>query len=145
VKVGAKVGMATKTIDIIKVFGRFKAEVRSSGKSWTLKEAGLIVKVFREFEVKAGYVIAAGAGVFSKRKVWVKGFADAYYKSVTCYKDKGVVACYKGEEGVRKRKEVVASPVRVGLRRSRRNIVIILVLKSAFASLSFVQICCSSS
>jgi hypothetical protein len=29
----------------------------------------LIVKVFREFEVKAGYVIAAGAGVFSKRKV----------------------------------------------------------------------------
>jgi hypothetical protein len=46
----------------------------------------------------------------------VKGFADAYYKdkeSIT----KGI-ACPKDKESVQRRKKVITSPVKVGLRRS---------------------------
>jgi hypothetical protein len=47
--------------------------------------------------------VTAGAGARARKGVCVEGFADA---------------CRKGGEGVRRREEVVASPVRVGLRRS---------------------------
>jgi hypothetical protein len=58
---------------------------------------------------------------------------------------KGVVY-YKDEEDKQRRKEVIASPVRVKLRRLRRDTIIIsLSLTNVSASLSFVQICCSSS
>jgi hypothetical protein len=89
----------------------------------------------------------------------VEGFADA------CRRDeegvaKGValegvalegvvsegVLCYKDKEGEQRREEIVASLVRVELRRLRRDTVIIsLSLTSVFASLLFVQICCFSS
>jgi hypothetical protein len=39
------------------------------GKSWTLKEAGLIIGVFEGFEAKAGCVIAAGANVCGRKEV----------------------------------------------------------------------------
>jgi hypothetical protein len=59
----------------------------------------------------AGVVLCAGCAVTT-----VKGFAD------TCYKgEEGIVrgvACPEDEESVRRRKEVIASPVEVGLRRS---------------------------
>jgi hypothetical protein len=56
----------------------------------------------------AGYAVAADTSVCDKRKVWVKGFADA---------------CRKGEEGVAKgvtcpKDKEVTSLVRVELRRS---------------------------
>jgi hypothetical protein len=57
VKVSAEVGIATaeeagrtRTGLIVEVFGGFKVK-GSSGKSSTLKEAGLTIKVFRGFEV----------------------------------------------------------------------------------------------
>jgi hypothetical protein len=80
-----------------------------------------------------GCVMAAGAVVCDRRGVWVKEFADAYrkgeggvvyregvacYKDVACYRDKRVIACRRGEEGVRRREEVIASPIKVELRRS---------------------------
>jgi hypothetical protein len=43
------------------------------GKSWTLKEAGLIVKVFGGFKARAGCVVAAGASARGKKRVWEKG------------------------------------------------------------------------
>jgi hypothetical protein len=39
---------------IVRVFERFKARVRSSGKSWTLKGTSLIVRVFKRFKVRVG-------------------------------------------------------------------------------------------
>jgi hypothetical protein len=102
--------------------------------------------------------VAAGADAH------VKGFADA-----CCKDEEGVaegiasegvasegvisesvvsegVLCREDREGERRREGVVASPVRVELRRLWRDTVIIsLSLTSVFASLSFVQTCCSSS
>jgi hypothetical protein len=94
----------------------------------------------------------------------VKGFADA------CRKDKEGVAedvasegvasegvasegiisegilCREDREGERRRKEVITSPVRVELRRLRRDTVIIsLSSTSVFTSSSFVQTYYSSS
>jgi hypothetical protein len=89
----------------------------------------------------------------------VEGFADA-----CCKDEEGVaedvasegvasegvvlkgVLCREDREGERRREEVVASPVKVELRRLRRDTVIIsLSSTSVFASLSFVQTCCSFS
>jgi hypothetical protein len=77
----------------------------------------------------------------------VKGFADACRKNKEDVAEgvvlegivlKGIVCCEDGE-GERRREEVVASPVKVELRRLWRNTVIIsLSLISVFASLSFV-------
>jgi hypothetical protein len=87
--------------------------------------------------VAADAVLCAGYAVTT-----VKGFAGACYKS-----EEGVikgVVCYKDREGEQRREELVASPVRVELRRLRRNIIIIsLSSTKVFASLSFVQIYCS--
>jgi hypothetical protein len=96
--------------------------------------------------------MAAGANTHVKR------FADA------CRKDKkgvtkditlkgialeGIVSksvlCRKDKESEQRREKVITSPVKVELRRLRRDIVIIsLSLISVFASLSFVQTYCSS-
>jgi hypothetical protein len=38
-----------------------------------LKEAGLIVKVFRGFKAKAGYVVTAGASARGRKGVWEEG------------------------------------------------------------------------
>jgi hypothetical protein len=80
--------------------------------------------------------------VCNKREVWVEGFADACCKGeedIACYKDKEVVVYCKGKKGVRRLKEVVASPVRVRLRQSQKDTIIIsLSLTSVFASLLFV-------
>jgi hypothetical protein len=89
--------------------------------------------------VAAGAVSCAGYAVAA-----VKGFADA------CRRDEEGVAegvvCRKDREGERRREELVTSPVRVELRRLRRDTVIIsLSLTSVSVSLSFVQTCCSSS
>jgi hypothetical protein len=73
----------------------------------------------------------------------VKGFAN------TCHRDKegiaseGIISegvlCRKDKEGEQRREEVIASPVKVKLRRLRKDTVIIsLSLISVFASLSFV-------
>jgi hypothetical protein len=50
----------------------------------------------------AGYAIAANTNIYNKRKVWVKRFADAYYKSeesiakdVTCLENKEVTSLIK--------------------------------------------------
>jgi predicted metalloprotease len=73
----------------------------------------------------------------------VKGFIGAYYKGeegVT----KGVVY-REDKEGERRREELIASPVRVKLRRLRRDTMIISLSSTRVsASLSFVQTCCSS-
>jgi hypothetical protein len=60
----------------------------------------------------AGRAVAAGAGARGRRRVWVKGFADA------CYRNREVIVYCKDKEGVQKRKKVIASLVRVELRRS---------------------------
>jgi hypothetical protein len=112
-----------------------------------------------------GYVVAAGAVLYADCSVaagadtHVKGFADA------CYKDKegvaegvasegvaseGIVSegvlCRKDREGEQRYKKVIASLVKVELRRLRRDTVIISLSSiSVFTSLSFVQICYSSS
>jgi hypothetical protein len=83
----------------------------------------------------------------------VKGFADA-----CCKDEEGVaediasegvalegVLCREDKEGEQRREEVITSLIRVELRQLRRDTVIIsLSLTSVFASLSFVQTCCSS-
>jgi hypothetical protein len=76
----------------------------------------------------------------------VKGFTDACCKGEEGIAEgivlKGVaskgVVCREDREGEQRREKLVASPVKVELRRPRRDIVIILVLTSAFTSLSFV-------
>ena len=74
----------------------------------------------------AGYAVAA-----------VKGFAGACYKGKEGVA-KGIVY-RKDKEGERRREKLIASPVRVELRRLWRDIVIIsLSLISVFISLSFV-------
>jgi predicted metalloprotease len=89
----------------------------------------------------------------------VKGFADACRKdeegvaegvALEGVASEGVVLegvlCRKDKEGERRREEVVASPVRVELRRLRRDTVIIsLSSTSVSVSSSFVQTCCSFS
>jgi hypothetical protein len=100
----------------------------------------------------AGAVLYADCSVAAGADTRVEGFADA------CHRDKegvaedvalkGVVSegvvlkgvlCREDGEGEQKREEVVASLVRVELRRLRRNTVIIsLSLTSVSASLSFV-------
>jgi hypothetical protein len=105
----------------------------------------------------ADAVLYADCSVAAGADARVKGFANI------CYKDKegiaediaskgitsegvvlkGVVLegvlCHKDKEGEQKREKVVASLVRVELRRLRRNTVIIsLSLTSVFASLLFV-------
>jgi hypothetical protein len=64
--------------------------------------------------------MTAGAGVCDKREVWVKRFADACYKGkggIACCKNKGVITCCRGREDMRRLKRVVASLVKVRLRR----------------------------
>jgi hypothetical protein len=78
-----------------------------------------------------------------------KGFAGTYYKDEEDVA-KGSVAegviCYKDEEDEQRRKELVASLVKVELRQLWRDTVIIsLSSTSVSVSLSFVQTCCSSS
>jgi hypothetical protein len=81
----------------------------------------------------AGYAVTA-----------VKGFTGAYYKGKESVA-KGVI-CYKNREGKQRREELIASLIRVELKRLRRDIVIIsLSLTSVFTSLFFVQTYCSSS
>jgi hypothetical protein len=94
----------------------------------------------------------------------VKGFADACRKDEESVAEdvalegvvlEGVVSegvvlkgvlCREDREGERRREEVVASLIRVELRRLWRDTVIIsLSLISVSISLSFVQTCCSSS
>jgi predicted metalloprotease len=91
----------------------------------------------------------------------VKGFADACRKNkegvaegvvLEGVASEGIasegialegVLCHKDEEGERRRKEVVTSPVKVELRQLRRDTMIIsLSLTSVSASLLFVQTCC---
>jgi hypothetical protein len=50
----------------------------------------------------ASYAVAANASVYNKRKVWVKKFADACYKSkegiakgIICFKNKEVTSLIK--------------------------------------------------
>jgi hypothetical protein len=82
--------------------------------------------------VAAGAVLCAGCAVAA-----VKRFAGACYKGEDSVA-KGVV-CRKDEEGKQRREELIASSVRVELRRLRRDTVIIsLSLTSVSASLSFV-------
>jgi hypothetical protein len=52
----------------------------------------------------AGYAVAANTGIYNKRKVWVKRFADVCYKSkkdvakgVTCPKNKKVTSLIRVE------------------------------------------------
>jgi predicted metalloprotease len=117
------------------------------------------ISLYTSCVVVAGAVLYADCSVAAGADVRVEGFADA------CRRDeKGVaedvalegvasegivskgVLCREDREGERRREEVVASPVRVELRRLRRDTVIIsLSSTSVSASLSFVQICCSSS
>jgi hypothetical protein len=84
------------------------------------------------------YVVAADAVSCASCVIaTVKGFAGACYKG-----KKGVaegVVYRKDREGEQRRKELVASPVRVELRRLRRDTVIIsLSLTRVFASSFFV-------
>jgi hypothetical protein len=65
--------------------------------------------------------VTAGAGARGRKGVCVEGFANACRKGgegIACCRDERVVACRRGGEGVQRREEVVASPVRVELRRS---------------------------
>jgi hypothetical protein len=107
----------------------------------------------------ASAVLYADCSVAAGADARVEGFTDA------CRKDEegvaedvasegvaseGVVSegvlCYEDEEGKQRREKVIASLVRVELRRLRRDTVIIsLSSTSVSASLSFVQTCCSFS
>jgi hypothetical protein len=117
----------------------------------------VIIFLYTSYVITAGAVLYADYSVAAGADTHVKGFAD------TCRKDKKDVAegvalegvalegiisegvvlegvlCREDEEGEQRREEVVASLVRVELRRLWRDIIIIsLSLTSVFASLSFV-------
>jgi hypothetical protein len=91
--------------------------------------------------------VAAGADTH------VKGFTDACCKGEEGIAEgivlKGVaskgVVCREDREDKQRREKVVASPIKVELRRLWRDTVIIsLSSTSTSVSLSFVQTCCSS-
>jgi hypothetical protein len=86
----------------------------------------------------ANCVVIAGAVLFASYAVAaVKGFAGAYYKDEEDITES--VVYHKDKEGKQRRKELVASPVKVKLRQLQRDTVIIsLSLISVSASLFFV-------
>jgi hypothetical protein len=109
--------------------------------------------------VAAGAVSYADCSMTAGADARVKGFTDVY-----CRDEEGVaediasegvtsegvvlrgVLCREDREDKQRREEVIASLVRVELRRLRRDTMIIsLSLTSVSASSSFVQTCCSSS
>jgi hypothetical protein len=97
------------------------------------------ISLYADCVVAAGAVSCAGCAVAA-----VKGFADACRRG-----EEGVaegVVCREDGEGERRREELIASPVRVKLRRLRRDTVIISLSSTRVSASSFfVQTCCSSS
>ena len=76
----------------------------------------MAISLYTGCVIAAGAVLYANCSVAAGADTHVKGFADACYKG-----KKGIakgVVCPKNREDVRRRKEVIISPVKVKLRRS---------------------------